>query len=96
MSNRKHEHSKATRTSVAVLIVLMVITGVGVIVARYLLNTSHEPNVKPTNAYCADGKCYRDNGLYIGPDPLVDGLGSATAPTPDPYRFPETKAPIKH
>lgn len=93
MSNRKHKHSRGTRLSVIFLIVLMVITAIGVVVARGLLNASHEPKLHPTNAWCSDGKCYRDNGLYIGPDPLVDGLGSATAPTPDPYRFPDTKVP---
>lgn len=33
------------------------------------------------NAYCYNGQCFRDNGQYIGPDPVVFSVGPVK-PTP--------------
>lgn len=62
---------KAIKLAVIVMIIVCVAAAWLTYWAIDKRSEATEPPASDNNAFCSDGRCYRSNGLYIGPDPLV-------------------------
>lgn len=49
----------------------------------HVRNTTKQINVDTGNAYCSKGSCYRTNGMYIGPDPIIPSKAPTDAKVPE-------------
>jgi len=72
------------------LLLVGLIAAVFTVWAWRVRSDSNSVSVTTNNAYCSNGSCYRTNGMYIGPDPLLPSADEKDAKVPE-YIPPKSK-----